>query len=418
MRKMNMGGSIPRQTTIQGQRHDLAYINPFEVDLLESYNATPGGVAGPGNVPAYPPGDGGFSPDGGGGYGGGGGFGGFGGSEGPGGGGGGYNNPAEAMAAADAAIAGQMAAAAQEEANAAAMAATAAAEQQATYNAAAKKSGVNNPNTSFDAFGNVYGTQKSAQAADVEAQAQAAAAGFQEGYGKPMKTDPISLIQKEMIADEEEAKSKKGLLGLIAKVGVKSKNAQRQAMIDDLTGKNKTSAFQGMLQKAGLTGTPTSFQPAFDKAGNLVGSAGLDAEGNVVSYSGDRNADLADGPVKDRVDAMNAASSPGGPGDGPDLPPIDMDPCPAGFVMDAATNVCVPVGVGGGDADGGVDEDDSVDPLPPYVPPSEVVGPPSYTPIGGLGSFVPTPLQPYPTQQRYQIMPQPMVTMMVGEEQG
>ena len=56
MRKMNMGGSVPRQTTIQGQRHDLAYINPFEVDLLESYNATPGGVAGPGNVPAYPPG--------------------------------------------------------------------------------------------------------------------------------------------------------------------------------------------------------------------------------------------------------------------------------------------------------------------------------------------------------------------------
>ena len=66
MRKMNMGGSVPRQTTIQGQRHDLAYINPFEVDLLESYNATPGGVAGPGGVPAYPPGygyggyDGGF----------------------------------------------------------------------------------------------------------------------------------------------------------------------------------------------------------------------------------------------------------------------------------------------------------------------------------------------------------------------
>ena len=415
MRKMNMGGSVPRQTTIQGQRHDLAYINPFEVDLLESYNATPGGVAGPGNVPAYPPGgyggyDGGFGEAG------------RGGPDsnapgmGPGDGGGmgpgGNRGPSQAEV--DAANTANAAAAAQAQANAA----TAAAEQQAAYNAAAKKSGVNNPNTSFDAFGNVYGTQKSAQAADVEAQAQAAAAGFQEGYGKPMKTDPISLIQKEMIADEEEAKSKKGLAGLIAKVGVKSKNAQKQAMIDELTGVNKTSAFQGMMQKAGLSGTPTSFQPAFDKAGNLVGSAGLDAEGNVVSYSGDRNADLADGPVKDRVDAMNAASSPGGPGDGPDLPPIDMDPCPAGFVMDAATNVCVPVGVGGGDADGGVDEDDSVDPLPPYVPPSEVVGPPSYTPIGGLGSFVPTPLQPYPTQQRYQIMPQPMVTMMVGEEQG
>ena len=66
MRKMNMGGSVPRQTTIQGQRHDLAYINPFEVDLLESYNATPGGVAGPGGVPAYPAGYGQGGYDGGG----------------------------------------------------------------------------------------------------------------------------------------------------------------------------------------------------------------------------------------------------------------------------------------------------------------------------------------------------------------
>lgn len=395
MRKMNMGGSVPRQTTIQGQRHDLAYINPFEVDLLESYNATPGGVAGPGGVPAYPPGPGYGSA----GYSAGGGY--------SSGGGNNNNNGGGGFEGVDPGLA---AAAAQANANAAAA-------QQESYNAAAQKSGVNNPNTSFDAFGNVYGTQAAAQAADENAQAQAAEAGFEKGYGKPMKTDPISLIQKEMIADEEEAKSKKGLLGLIAKVGVKSKNAQRQAMIDDLTGKNKTSAFQGMLQKAGLTGTPTSFQPAFDKAGNLVGSAGIDEKGNVVSYNGDRNADLPDGDVKDRVDAMNAAGSTSGNPDTnpnigpPDLPPIDMDPCPAGFVMDAETNVCVPVTP---TIDPDLPEVPD-EPLPPYVPPSEVVGPPNYTPIGGLGSFVPTPLQPY---QPYQIQPQPMVTMMLGEEQG
>jgi len=394
MRKMNMGGSVPRQTTIQGQRHDLAYINPFEVDLLESYNATPGGVAGPGNVPAYPPGDGGFSPDGGGGYSGGGGFAGFGGSEGP---SGGYSSPGAAaqqqaaakeaaMAAADAAIAGQMAAAAQEAANAAA-------------------------------------AQEAAQ--ETAAQEQAAKQQLLESIKAKTKGAAFQDLALSLQQQKDDAASKTGLEGLIARAKLAIDPQQKQQVFDDVMGKKRDdpSAFQSMMQKVGLTGpTPTSFNPVYDKQGNLVGSAGIDKDGNVVSYSGDRTANLADGDVKDRVDAMNAAGSTSGtPATNdnispPDLPPIDMDPCPAGFVMDAATNVCVPVGVGGGD--GGVDEDDPVDPLPPYVPPSEVVGPPSYTPIGGLGSFVPTPLQPYPTQQRYQIMPQPMVTMMVGEEQG
>mgnify|MGYP003679016412 FL=1 len=127
----NKFGVLPRRTVIANQPHMLAYINPQEEMLLRQLGGT--GQAGPMGVPAYPPGDGGFSPDGGGGYGGGGGFGGFGGSEGPSNGGGGYNDAvaaaqqqaaanAAAMAAADAAIAGQMAAAAQEEENAAAMA--------------------------------------------------------------------------------------------------------------------------------------------------------------------------------------------------------------------------------------------------------------------------------------------------------
>ena len=36
MYKYNMGGTVPRETTIGGQRHNLAYINPFEEDLLNS----------------------------------------------------------------------------------------------------------------------------------------------------------------------------------------------------------------------------------------------------------------------------------------------------------------------------------------------------------------------------------------------
>ena len=60
MYKYNMGGSVPRETNIGGQRHSLAYINPFEEDLLNTqYRGGEGQpmppVPGPGGVPAYPP---------------------------------------------------------------------------------------------------------------------------------------------------------------------------------------------------------------------------------------------------------------------------------------------------------------------------------------------------------------------------
>jgi len=62
MYKYNMGGSVPQQTNIAGQRHSLAYINPFEEDLLNTqYRGGEGQpvppVPGPGGVPAYPPTD-------------------------------------------------------------------------------------------------------------------------------------------------------------------------------------------------------------------------------------------------------------------------------------------------------------------------------------------------------------------------
>ena len=53
MYKYNMGGSVPRETNIGGQRHSLAYINPFEVDLLQKYRGDMPTVPGPGGVPSY-----------------------------------------------------------------------------------------------------------------------------------------------------------------------------------------------------------------------------------------------------------------------------------------------------------------------------------------------------------------------------
>ena len=370
MRKMNMGGSIPRQTTIQGQRHDLAYINPFEVDLLESYNATPGGVAGPGNVPAYPPGGGGYY----GGY-----DGGFGEA-----GRGGQDTDAPGMGPGDGNFGG----------------------------------GDSPGGRATQNRGQI--TQADVDAANAnnaaKAQAQAVVDNAAKNMALKAKGAAFSDLALSLQQQKDDAASKKGLAGLIARAKLAIDPQQKQQVFDDIMGKQRKEpgAFQSMLQKTGLAGpTPTQFEPVYDKQGNLVGSAGMDAEGNVVSYSGDRTANLADGPVKDRVDAMNEINQ-GGPGDGPDIPEIEMDPCPEGFVMDAETNVCVPVE----GPDDPVDPDDPDDP-PPYVPPSDVVGPPSYTPIGGPGSFVPTPLQPYPNQQMYQMMPPPpLVTMMVGEEQG
>ena len=60
MYKYNMGGTVPRETTIGGQRHNLAYINPFEEDLLNTqYRGGEGQavppVPGPGGILAYPP---------------------------------------------------------------------------------------------------------------------------------------------------------------------------------------------------------------------------------------------------------------------------------------------------------------------------------------------------------------------------
>ena len=48
-----MGGSVPRETNIGGQRHSLAYINPFEEDLLQKYRGDMPTVPGPGGVPSY-----------------------------------------------------------------------------------------------------------------------------------------------------------------------------------------------------------------------------------------------------------------------------------------------------------------------------------------------------------------------------
>jgi len=51
--RKEMGGAVPRQTSIAGQPHGLAYINQDEEALLRSFGGS--GIAGPGGIPSYPP---------------------------------------------------------------------------------------------------------------------------------------------------------------------------------------------------------------------------------------------------------------------------------------------------------------------------------------------------------------------------
>ena len=252
-------GSIPRKTTINDQPHMLAYINPQEAMMLKSMGGT--GQPGPGGIPAFPP-AGDYGYDGGAGQG-------SGQGEGP---GNGFSNPA------------------------------------------------NDPDASFDAFGDTYGTQEEAQAADVGAQVSAAQAGFDEGYSTK---DAMNLFQQKIDTPVEQT----GILGTLSKfspmhmAGRALNKAQMQAAYDQLAGTSTPNQgfFAGIGKSLGITPEITSYEPVFDGAGNIVGSAGIGTGGNVVGYRGDRTVDVF-GPegIQDKVDAMNEAGQ-GGPGDRPDI---------------------------------------------------------------------------------------------------
>jgi hypothetical protein len=185
---------------------------------------------------------------------------------------------------------------------------------------------------SFDAFGDAYGTQEAAQAADMEAQQAAAQAGFEEGFGQPTNTDALSLFQQKIDTPVEQT----GILGTLSKfspmhmAGRALNKAQMQSAYNQLAGKSTPN--QGFLasigKSLGITPEITGYQPVFDDAGNIVGSAGMGTAGNVVGYRGERTGSVF-GPegIQDYVDAMNAAGQggPDSPGGSEGPPPIIVD---------------------------------------------------------------------------------------------
>jgi len=94
---------------------------------------------------------------------------------------------------------------------------------------------------------------------------------------------------------------------------------------------------------------PVSYKPVYDTQGSYIGVAGYDAEGNPVSYSGDKTNYIETG--SDRLDAMvrPAVEAPVSTNKDKEDKPLDStgedllspDPCPEGYVLDAETNTCV-----------------------------------------------------------------------------
>ena len=172
---------------------------------------------------------------------------------------------------------------------------------------------------------NVSQTEIDAQ----NAQNAARAAAVQEQQFE----DDLSSMQQKINTPVEQT----GILGTLSKfspmhmAGRALNKAQMQSAYNQLAGKSTPN--QGFLasigKSLGITPEITGYQPVFDDAGNIVGSAGMGTAGNVVGYRGQRTGSVF-GPegIQDYVDAMNAAGQ-GGPdsqggSEGPP-PPIIVD---------------------------------------------------------------------------------------------
>ena len=127
-----------------------------------------------------------------------------------------------------------------------------------------------------------------------------------------------------------------GILGTLSKfspmhmAGRALNKAQMQSAYDQLAGTSTPNKglFAGIGKSLGITPEITGYEPVFDGAGNIVGSAGIGTGGNVVGYRGQRTGDLFGPPdVQGYVNAMNEAGQggPDSPGGSEGPPPIIID---------------------------------------------------------------------------------------------
>jgi len=126
--------------------------------------------------------------------------------------------------------------------------------------------------------------------------------------------------------------------------------SRKQAAINQVLSQSGGSGLfgTGIGGATGVLGTgATSFNAVYDKDGNFVGSQGVNANGETVSYSGNMQSNNgyfdSDGKnisqdIESYQDEIGGQGSPGG---------IDTEynPCQPGFELDPETGTCVPIDV-------------------------------------------------------------------------
>jgi len=397
MKKFQGGGGVPRQTTIGGQRHDLAYINPFEADLLRAYGGS--GEPGPGGVPAYRV----------------------------------YNsnyNPSTISQDRTQNTASRQQAAMDREINRPASPSRPSsgqdnnpnrpspAEQVARANAQANAERARNNRAALIAAEQAHEdrvrqqvAREQAAAADRQREQQmrareAAAAEARRKQAEQSRREAAALAARNAARAEEERKEAARIAqaqedARITKAREAGRKAKVIASAPDSGGVTSVVGpdAEGPAEATGiLSGLPNMLDmlkgaagdvtmgyyagfgdPATQRA-NLIAAGYSEAEAQAYL---DRTAATI---------ARNEAAAQGGTRSGDDSSPAPIDPCPEGYRMDTATNACVP----SDDVTDAAPEPDPVTPFPGITPPIStvptLVGSPNYTQIDS--PFTLPPLTP------------------------
>ena len=370
MKKFQGGGGVPRQTTIGGQRHDLAYINPFEADLLRSYGGS--GEPGPGGVPAYRV----YNSN--------------------------YNPSTISRDRTQNTASRQQAAMDREISRPASSRSSSAAEDRYT-GADAKSRALEVHRRTAERAQQAAQRQARAEQARI-AQAEAAAEARRQQAEKSRR-EAVALAARNAARAEEERKEAARIAQAQEDARItKAREAAREAKViasgPDSGG--VTSAYQGprppvrptMGEAAAegpseatgiLSGLPNMFDMLKGAAGDVTMGyyAGFGdpatQRANLIAagYSEEEAQSYLDRTAA--TIARNEAAAQGGARSGGDSSPAPIDPCPEGYRMDTATNACVP----SDDITDAAPAPDPVTPFPGITPPIStvptVVGSPNYT---------------------------------------
>lgn len=371
--------NLPRETTIAGQRHMLAYINPFEVDLLRSYGGSQ--TPGPGGVPAFPP----------------------------------TAAQKKEIERQQAERAAERAAQRDDRAPPGTYSGTGVSLKTEDTPAGPKTVSSASPVTStapVKTTAELRAEKAARDDSDRDARpAPAATVSTSAAPSGPAPAAPVAPgatmigpVTPQQIADLRAGVGQRNFLEqafgmtLPGQIMLGLKDRELQQIADKLEGKYENQGILGLgIGKGLFERGAVSYQGVFDPQGNVVGALGFNEAGEPVDYTGQRLEGFESG--NPAIDALVRPSEAGLAGADRDEGPISTaaDPCPEGYEMDPVARVCVlkrtdvtqPVGPAP------VGPAPVAPPPPPPLPPVAVAPPPppQYTQVGPRPGV--PPLMPY-----------------------